>query len=182
MKDFFSKHWVAVLSLVLAVLVVVPLSAGIRLNIKSNKCFSSFEKSAVKNQGHGQTLSSDMDGLIASASSCLDAAETMLDSGNSAVENARDAIEEYGSLKRQHLRYSACLDVCRLMDIVYDISGGEDSDNITLIAQYNKMLSAKAKIYNYANADYESARQKQAKLLRGFPARYIAAVFNIGEQ
>ena len=43
------------------------------------------------------------------------------------------------------------------------------------------MLSSKAKIFNYANVDYESAKQKQAKLLNGFPAKYIAEFFNIGE-
>lgn len=181
MKDFFSKHWVAVLSLVLAILIVVPLSAGISLNIKSNKCFSSFEKSAVKNQGHGQTLSSDMDTLIAAASNCLDAAERMLGDDDYSVKNARDAIKDYKSLKRQHLRYKACLDVCRLIDVVYSACGGENADDITIVAQYNQMLSSKAKIFNYANVDYESAKQKQAKLLSGFPAKYIAEFFNIGE-
>lgn len=133
MKEFFSKHWVAVLSLVLAILIVVPLSAGISLNIKSNKCFSSFEKSAVKNQGHGQTLSSDMDTLIAAASNCLDAAERMLGDDDYSVKNARDAIKDYKSLKRQHLRYKACLDICRLIDVVYSACGGENADDITTL-------------------------------------------------
>mgnify|MGYP001772237786 CR=1 FL=1 len=77
-------------------------------------------------------MSYDMDTLIAAASNCLDAAERMLGDDDYSVKNARDAIKDYKSLKRQHLRYKACLDICRLIAVVYSACGGENADDITM--------------------------------------------------
>lgn len=181
MNNLLKKHSVAVLSLVLAVILVVPISASIGLNKRIDKCYSSFEKNAIKDQGHGWTLSATMNTMMDAVSDFLSIVESDFDVDKSMLKDAKSLVEKYNDSKKYHQKYEICLDAYSTVDALYRSLGKDSTNNINLIGQYNSVASAKSKIFNFANVDYEEALSKENKVTSEFPANIIHGAFGEGK-
>lgn len=188
MKEFFGKHWVAVLALVLAVVLVIPVSAGIKLDKKYNKVFSSFDKKAAKSDRFGNSLVNDMDKAIGEAENCIDAASYYLSKDNELVAAAKEAVKSYRRLKAPHKAYEAYLDVCAAVERMYnaaskaaDESNDESDDYATgLEAAHMQLLHHGDIIRRNYSEEYNEAVNEANDLLSGFPKALIAKLYNIG--
>lgn len=184
MKEFFGKHWVAVLALVLAVVLVIPVSAGIKLDKKYNKVFSSFDKKAAKSDSFGNSLVNDMDKAIGEAENCIDAASFYLSSDHELVSAAKEAVKSYRRLKAPHKAYEAYLDVCAAVERMYNAASKaadeSDDDAFELEAAHMQLLHHEDIIRKEYSEEYNEAVNKANDLLSGFPKSLIAKLYNIG--
>lgn len=181
MNNLLKKHSVAVLALVLAVILVVPISANISLNKSIDKCYSFFEKNAIKDQGHGWTLSATMNTMMDAVSDFLNIVETDFDVDKSALKDAKSLVEKYNDSKKYYQKYEICLDAYSAVDTLYRSLGSDSTDNINLVGQYNSVTSAKSKIFNFANVDFEEALSKENKITSKFPANIIYGALSEGK-
>lgn len=181
MSNLLKKHWVAVLSLVLAVMLAVPISAAVSLNKSIDKCYSSFEKNAIKDQGHGWTLSATMNTMMDAASEFLSIAENGYDVDRTMLKDVKSLVEKYKDSDKYHRKYQICLDTYSAIDALYRSLGKDSTDDINLIGQYNSVVSAKSKIFNFANVDYEEALSKENKVISKFPANVISSMLAEGK-
>lgn len=183
MKEFFGKHWVSVLALVLSVILVIPISAGIKLDKKYNKVFSSFDKKAAKSDNYGNSLVTDMDKAIGEAEICIDAAAVYLSSDHELVIAAKEAVKSYKKLNAPHKAYEAYLDVCAVVERMYNAASkayDESDDAFELEKAHIDLVSREDIIRTQYSEEYNVAVSKANDLLTGFPKSLIAKLCNIG--
>ena len=181
MKEFFDKHWVSVLALVLSVVLVIPVSAGIKFDKKYNKVFSSFDKKAAKSDIFGNSLVNDMDKAIGEAENCIDAASVYLSSDHELVLAAKEAVKSYKRLNVPHKAYEAYLDVCVAVERMYNAASKSSNDDaVELERAHNDLVSHEDIIRKEYSEEYNVAVNKANDLLMGFPKALIAKLYNIG--
>lgn len=181
MKEFFDKHWVSVLALVLSVILVIPISAGIKLDKKYNKVFSSFDKKAAKSDSFGNSLINDMDKAIGEAENCIDAASFYLSSDHELILAAKESVKSYKKLNAPHKAYEAYLDVCAAVERMYNAASKASSDDaFELETAHNDLVSHEDIIRKEYSEEYNVAVNKANDLLSGFPKALIAKLYNIG--
>ncbi len=183
MKEIFSKHWVAVLTLVLAALLVVPVSGGIGLSKKYEKAFSSFDKRASKSDKYGNSLINDLNAAVSCAEACLSAAEKELGADDRLIIAANAAIKHYKGQKAAHERYAAYTQVCDSVERAYNAASRAHGagSNAELEAAHVELVSYEDVIKKTYSEDYNVALASANGLLTGFPAEYLAKLYGIGE-
>lgn len=181
MKDFFDKHWVAVLALILAVLLVIPVSAGIKLEKKYNKVFSSFDKNAAKSDAHGHSLINDLSNGINEAKACIDAAKHCLDISDDLIRNAESAVRNYRNVNAPHENYRVFMQVCNAVERVYNAAIDKLEDSHELESAYIQLLSYQSIITKNYSEEYNLTLNKANNTIAGFPRAIIAKFYNIGK-
>ena len=182
MKKLSQNRTLALIALIAAAFLAVPLLGGLGLQTAERKAAKEFSAIAATADDHGNDIFSDTDMLIAAASALLDEGIRLNEGGGSEFEKwageLENAIESCRVQKDAIGRYNSYESLILTARRFYSrIKSSEHSELAACMSRLEAQSDGIARAYRYKYNDY---RTKCDELVAKWPASMIAKLFGIG--
>ena len=182
MKKLFENRTLALIILIVAALIVIPLLGGLGLKISERRAAKEFSSIAAKTDEQGNDLFSDTDELIYAASSLLSEGKKLNPDGGSEFEKwaseLENSIEACRTQKDAIGRYNSCESLLLTAKRFYNrVKNTEAADLEACMSKVEERSKSIARTYRYELNDY---RAKCDSLVSRWPGSLFAKLYGIG--
>lgn len=182
MKKLSENRTLALIALIAAALLAVPLLGGLGLRTAERKAAKEFSKIAATADDHGNDLFSDTDMLMDAASALLDEGRRLKADGGSEFEKwageLENAIESCRAQKDAIGRYRSCESLALTARRFYGrIKSVESSELEACMSRLEERNDVIKRAYRYEYNDYLA---KCDALTAKWPASMVAKLFGMG--